>query len=48
MENKTRKLVKCDRCGTKYAFMVPEKPGVYHIECPMCKKETKFKVVNNQ
>lgn len=46
METKTRKLVVCDRCGSKYAFIVPSKPGVYRIECPRCNKETKFKVVN--
>lgn len=37
-------MVVCDQCDTKYAFIVPEKPGIYKIECPRCKKETKFKV----
>lgn len=45
MENKERRLVICDRCEAKYAFIVPGKPGVYRIECPRCKKESKFKVV---
>lgn len=45
METKTRRLMMCDRCGTRYAFIVPGKSGVYRIECPQCSKETKFKVV---
>lgn len=45
MNTNTRRLVVCDKCGAKYAFSVPVKPGVYRIECPRCKKETKFKVV---
>lgn len=48
METKTRRVVVCDRCGSKYAFIVPDKPGVYRMECPCCSKETKFKVVNKQ
>lgn len=48
MENKIRRLIVCDRCGTKYAFVVPKKLGVYRIECPCCNKEIKFKVVNNK
>lgn len=46
METNTRRLVVCDKCGVKYAFSVPVKPGVYRIECPRCNNETKFKVVN--
>lgn len=48
MENKIRRLIVCDRCGTKYAFIVPKKQGVYRIECPRCNNETKFKVVNSK
>lgn len=44
METKIKKLVVCDVCGTKYAFIPPTKPGVYRIECPKCKKPTNFKV----
>lgn len=46
METKSRRLVECDQCGVKYAFVVPEKSGVYRIECPKCHKEIKFKVGN--
>lgn len=45
METKKRRLVVCARCGAKYAFEVPQKPGVYRIECPRCNKEIKFRVV---
>lgn len=48
MKTKTRRMVVCDTCGAKYAFCVPEKSGVYRIECPRCNKETKFKLVNNK
>lgn len=48
METRTRRIVVCDRCEAKYAFMVPGKPGVYRMACPRCGKETKFKVVNNK
>lgn len=43
-----KRLVICDNCETKYAFVVPSVPGVYRIECPRCKKEIKFKVVINR
>lgn len=45
MESKTRRVVECGQCGTRYAFLVPDKPGVFRIECPRCHLETKFKVV---
>lgn len=48
MENKTKRIVTCDKCGTRYAFVVPSKQGVFRIECPVCKKETKFKVIINK
>lgn len=47
MENKTRRVIVCEDCGVKYAFIVPCKPGVFRIECPRCGKEIKFRVVNN-
>lgn len=47
MEKKAKRLVVCEKCGAKYAFTVPTKPGVYRIECPRCKDEIKFKVVSN-
>lgn len=45
---KTKKIVICDRCETKYTFVVPVKPGAYKIECPCCKKEIIFKVEPNK
>ncbi len=48
MKTELRRLVVCEKCGTKYAFIVPEKPGIYRIQCPGCKEETKFKVVTNK
>lgn len=45
MEKQIRRLVVCDVCGTKYAFIQPQKPGVFRIECPKCKKPSYFKVV---
>ncbi len=47
MKTQTRKIVVCDKCKTKYAFIVPNKPGIFRIECPKCKRETKFKVINS-
>lgn len=45
MDTKTKKLVVCDKCGEKYTFIVPVKPGIYRIKCPHCDKVTTFKVV---
>lgn len=47
MDEKTRRLVVCQRCGSKYVFIVPDKTGIYRIKCPRCNEEIKFKVVNN-
>lgn len=48
METKSIRQVICDRCGKKYAFVVPLKTGVYRIQCPQCCKEVKFKVINDK
>lgn len=48
MENLKRRLVVCDHCNAKYAFVIPMKTGVFRIECPRCGKETKFKVAESR
>lgn len=45
---KTKRIVECDVCGIKYAFIVPCKLGVYRIACPRCKKEIRFKVITQK
>lgn len=47
MEKKTKRVVKCTVCQTKFAFSTPDKAGVYRIKCPMCQKEIVFKVLHD-
>lgn len=43
-----KRIVVCDKCNVKFAFRVPNQPGIYKIVCPLCKEEIKFRVINKK